>query len=237
MKSVCYVSDDIVFQKIQAVLRNLGFACERCTTEMSMLRALRRYDYDLVLTEIGTEHSCKEGILSWLSCGTADGTPVVVLSQAHNTERIAAALNAGADEFIHVPFEPIEFAARLKALLRRSNRQHARRSIELVGFTLDPDAGNFLDRGNPIELTRREFAVAWLFFSTPGIYISREKISHSIWSTSSDVASRTIEQHIYKLRKKLHLGMERGVIIRTAYTQGYRLELLRRGMPVLAAEN
>ena len=50
-------------------------------------------------------------------------------------------------------------------------------------------------------------------------------IGTSIWSADSEVAGRTIEQHVYKLRKKLQLGPERGAIIRTAYSKGYRLEL------------
>jgi len=58
------------------------------------------------------------------------------------------------------------------------------------------------------------------------VYISRETIGMSLWSSDSEVAGRTIEQHVYKLRKKLQLGTERGVSIRTAYGQGYRLELL-----------
>ena len=78
--------------------------------------------------------------------------------------------------------------------------------------------------GAPVELTPREFTMAWLFFSSPGVFISRGTIGASIWSADSDVAGRTIEQHVYKLRKKLLFGVERRVIIRTSYSQGYRLE-------------
>jgi DNA-binding response OmpR family regulator len=68
--------------------------------------------------------------------------------------------------------------------------------------------------------------MAWLFFSSPGVYFSRNTISIAIWGVNRDIANRTIEQHVYKLRKKLKLGVERGLIIRADYTQGYRLELL-----------
>jgi DNA-binding response OmpR family regulator len=199
---------------------------------MAMMRALWRYDYDLVLAEMGPEPSDSERVLSWFGCGAAVSAPIIVLSSIRSPARIAVTLNAGADDFIHLPFEPVEFSARVQAVLRRCDRRIMRQSIELVGFALDKDSERFLDRGKPIELTRREFAMAWLFFSMPGTYISREKISNVIWGTSSEVASRTIEQHVYKLRKKLQLGAERGVIIRTAYTQGYRLELLRHDVPV-----
>lgn len=227
MKSVCYILDDSIFQQIRIVLELFGFSCERFTSDMSALCALRRYDYDLVVVEMGADLSCRDRIFSWLSCATCDSAPIVLLSSIHNAQRTAAAFDAGADDIMYLPLEPIEFAARLTALLRRSNRQHSHHLIELAGFSLDHEAGVFLDHGDSVELTRREFSMAWLFFSMPDIYISREKISNSIWGTSSDIANRTIEQHVYKLRKKLRLSAERGVIIRTAYTQGYRLELAR----------
>ena len=113
----------------------------------------------------------------------------------------------------------------MQAVLRRYRPKTARRSIELGGFLLDRESRRLLDNGVPVALTSREFTMAWLLFSSPGMYFSRDAISVSIWGVDSDVASRTIEQHVYKLRKKLHLCEERGVIIRTAYTHGYRLEL------------
>ena len=150
---------------------------------------------------------------------------------------LALVLNCGADDVLLRPFEPIELMARAHALVRRSNRRNVRRIIELAGFMLDHETSKFAYRGTPIELTPREFSMAWMFFSSPGIYISRETIGTAIWSTDSEVAGRTIEQHVYKLRKKLQLGPDRGVIIRTAYSQGYRLELIGQERSVTAAES
>jgi len=67
--------------------------------------------------------------------------------------------------------------------------------------------------------------MAWLLFSNLGHYLTRKTISVAIWGVAEEIAGRTIEQHVYKLRKKLGLGTERGVTIRTAYARGYRLEL------------
>jgi DNA-binding response OmpR family regulator len=137
------------------------------------------------------------------------------------------ALEAGADDFIRRPCEPDLLVARLNAVLRRTNRSNGvvKRSIAMQGFTLDREAGVLLDRGVPVDLTPREFTMAWLFFSAPNTYMSRETISTSIWGVDSEITNRTIEQHVYKLRKKLSLGASRGIRIRTAYTRGYRLEL------------
>ena len=79
--------------------------------------------------------------------------------------------------------------------------------------------------GEPIRLTTREFAIAWLLFSRPGEYASRRHIAGAVWSSSEDIVGRTLEQHIYKLRKKLDLSGQHGIHLRTMYAHGYRVEM------------
>jgi DNA-binding response OmpR family regulator len=222
----CCVPDRQSFTQLQAVLARAGFACEHFLSEALLLRALRRHAFDLILVDVGGTQPDKESLLSWLNCRIDEHMPVIMLSPPVAAEQVAFSLDAGADDFIEKPYEAIVLVARIHALLRRVNRKSVRRTIALYDFVLDRGANSLQDRGLAIELTPREFTMAWLFFSTPGKYISREAISTAIWGVGSDIAGRTIEQHIYKLRKKLNLGSERGVMIRTAYTQGYRLELL-----------
>lgn len=229
MNIACHIRNEEVFQSIRGTLAGAGFAFERFASEMSLLRNLRQRTFDLVLIDIGADPQDGESTLSWLNCRSGDSTPVIVLSAVRNVDLLALALNAGADDFLARPIEPVELTARINALLRRTNRRNARRTIELAGFTLDREASSFAYNGTAIELTPREFTVAWLFFSSPGVYISRKAIGTAIWGVDSEIAGRTIEQHVYKLRKKLQLGPERGVIIRTAYSQGYRLELSEQG--------
>jgi DNA-binding response OmpR family regulator len=222
----CYIRDDTVFQDVQNTLGRVNFHCDHFHSETSLLRALRHQNFDLILVDMGTALPDKESMLSWLNCRTGESTPVVLLSPARNPAQAAQALDAGADDFIVMPFDPLELVARLRVVLRRNNKRNIRRAIEVSGFILDRETSSFSDRGTIIELTPREFTMAWLLFSTPGIYISREAISVAIWGVDSEIAGRTIEQHVYKLRKKLQLGVKRGIVIRTAYSLGYRIELL-----------
>lgn len=221
----CAIPDNATFNLIKEVFLYAGFNFERFNTETELLRTLRRRSFDLVIVDTGTAPPVKTQILSWLSCHTGKATPVILLAAASSPEQVANALDAGADEFISKPFSPVEFGARVKAVLRRCDHRHLQRTVSIVGFTLDQEASRVLDRGIPVDLTPREFTMAWLLFSSPGLYLSRETISTAIWGVGSEIAGRTIEQHIYKLRKKLKLSEERGAVIRTAYTQGYRLEL------------
>lgn len=225
MNIACFIQDGAVFLHVQSVLARAGFNCERFLSEISLLRTMRRRSFDLILVDTGTDQPVEERVFSWLSCRNGERTPVVLLSSAHSADHVAIALGAGADEFIARPFDPVELIARLHAVLRRCNHDSVRPAIELRGFSLNREVCRLLDRGTPIDLTPREFAMAWLLFSSPGIYLSRATISFAIWGVDSEIAGRTIEQHIYKLRKKLQLCAERGAMIRTAYTQGYRLEL------------
>ncbi|WP_211474786.1 response regulator transcription factor [Collimonas humicola] len=225
MNIACYIPSDKFSGMVQVALKGAGFQCERLPSGISLSRSVRRCNYDLILIELGAENAAREGIFSWMSCRFGESTPIVMLSSIRNADMTATALDAGADDFVSMPVEPVELLARVNAVLRRTNRRSTRRTIELAGFSMDREARTVSHHGTPIELTPREFTMAWLFFSTPGIYISRETIGNAIWGVASDIANRTIEQHVYKLRKKLQLGTARGVMLRTAYSQGYRLEL------------
>jgi DNA-binding response OmpR family regulator len=225
MNIACYFRTDAYFEQLREALVRAGFVCERFINENLLLRTVRRRSFEFILIDIGSEMRDSENIFSWLGCRTGDSTPVLVLCDVRNAEWVADALDSGADDFVVSPFEPIELVARIHAILRRSNRHQARRIIELAGFSLDRETGKFSYESVPIVVTPREFTMAWLLFSSPGVYVSRETISTAIWGMNSQVAGRTIEQHVYKLRKKLRLGSDREVIIRTAYNQGYRLEL------------
>ena len=224
MSIACYISDDAISRNVQQILTQAGFECECFKSETALLRTLRHRNFDLILAYTNIAPPTEERVFSWLNCRTGESTPVVLLSPRPSPDRVAFALDAGADDFIATPFDPIELIARLHAVLRRCNRRNPHRAVELQGFSLDRETNRILDQGVELELTPREFTMAWLFFSSPGIYFSRETISIAVWGVESEITNRTIEQHIYKLRKKLQLCRERGVIIRTSYSQGYRLE-------------
>lgn len=228
MNIACLTRNASVLELVRAALSPAGFDCTHYATEALLFRALLRQSFDLILIDFPTMPAEGDSILSWLNCRAEDHTPVLGLSPVRGGQMTALVLNSGADDLLVRPFEAVELVARAHALLRRSNRRVARRKINLAGIVLDRDTGHCLYRGEQIVLTSREFSLAWMFFSSPGVYISRETIGTTIWSADSEVAGRTIEQHVYKLRKKLQLGPERGIVIRTAYGQGYRLELVEQ---------
>jgi DNA-binding response OmpR family regulator len=226
MKIACYLRNVTVFEQVKEALVRAGFESVHFASETDLLRTLRRRGFDLIIIDIAIVPGRDDSIFSWLNCRSGDRTPTLVLSTTRSAELVALALDNGADDFLVRPFEAIELTARVNALIRRCTPTNMRRTIEYAGFSLNRETAKFSYNGISINLTPREFSMAWLFFSSPGVYISRDTIGAVIWSTDSEIAGRTIEQHVYKLRKKLQIDDKKPVVmIRTAYNQGYRLEV------------
>ncbi|HYD59181.1 MAG TPA: response regulator transcription factor [Noviherbaspirillum sp.] len=224
MRIACYIPDDYSFIHVQSALRGAGLICRRFPSETSLMRALQEDSFELILFSADSHSVNEENLNSWLNSCAEKSIPLVLLSSECSAEQVVLALDAGADDLISPSCNPIVLVARLQAILRRSHCANTRRLIELSGFSLDLESSRLLDNGVEVELTPREFKIAWLLFSSFGTYLTRETISMAIWGVGSEITNRTIEQHVYKLRKKLKLGEERGLQIRTAYTNGYCLE-------------
>jgi len=223
----CCTRDNFLASQLGELIAKEGFDCEHFKHEAALMRMLRhRGGIDLVIIDLGHDPAIEESVYSWLGCRSGEPMPVMLIAPHWHAQRVAAALDMGADDCVARPFDGIELIARMKAVLRRSGAaSSAPERIERAGFVLLKNDGLMLDGGKPLELTPREFSLAWLLFANPGQRLSREAISLAIWGTDKDIANRTIEQHVYKLRKKIGLTAGRGVMIRTTYGQGYRLEM------------
>jgi len=219
--------DPALRDRVAAWVMGDGLRCELFHDEASLMRALHhRSGIDLVLMDAGHTPDLEASVLAWLACRSAEAVPVILVATHWSAQRVARALEAGADDCITKPLNPVESMARIRAVLRRSGlARRARTRIDLAGFTLDRVRGTLQDRGRAVRLTPREFSLAWLFFSSPGERMARDAIGFAIWGAGKDIANRTIEQHVYKLRRKVPLNVERGVVIRTTYGRGYRLDV------------
>ena len=227
MHVAVHIQSESESHRVAQLFDERGARCERFQTAASLMHAANHRAFDaLVLDARGATPAGVDALVSWVRCRPCPTTPVMLLHAHGGPQHVVHALESGADDVLAAPFAPEELVARVRAGLRRTQRAQAQRQrVELAGFALDHDAGWLLDRGRMVELTPREFALAWFLFSNPSCFSTREAISHAVWGAAKDIVDHTVEQHIYKLRKKLGLCRERGVWIRAAYGRGYRLEL------------
>ena len=152
--------------------------------------------------------------------------PIVMLTARVEEEDLLAGLGFGADDYVTKPFRPRELAARVKAVLRRAGRDGAEDGGGELAF--GPIVVNLRERSvaagaTPVGLTPTEYRILALLLREPGRIFSREQIIDRVFGQDFDGFDRTVDTHIYSLRRKLEapLGGER--YIHTIYGMGYRL--------------
>lgn len=192
--------------------------------EVTLLRAMRQAAYDLVLIDAKNNSMLVNSLLSWRNCNADLSIPIIVLTPFSNWSAMLRWVNAGATDVAN-RFDLEQVRLRAHVVLSRETHSASTDVIRHGEYLLRRDVGVLTLGGAEIPLTPREFAMAWLFFSNPGKFLSRAQIAGSVWGACEDVAARSIEQHIYKLRKKLHLSAESGLNLRTVYALGYKLDV------------
>ncbi|MGI4858356.1 MAG: response regulator transcription factor [Janthinobacterium lividum] len=180
---------------------------------------------DVVVIDADQDLEAVGRIASWRACHARSDFKILVLGQFLSAEAMARAFEMGGDDIVVGHFNVGEVyarAARCVTQLRGQRRETMR--IELGDYVMDQLSQRVTHRGEYIKLTAREFAIAWLFFSNPGALLSRPRIAMEIWGQASDQVGRALEQHVYKLRRKLSLLGDTSIELKAVYAAGYRLE-------------
>jgi DNA-binding response OmpR family regulator len=224
---VILTKDSSLARRIEESLVLCCSGGELFADEMDVLRALRHKTYDLIVIDARCTGAASSAIASWRECHSLQNTPLLVVGSFADPVALFQWYEAGATDVLALQFTPNEFYVRAAhAMLRHVGVEDRDLSHVCVGpYTLRKACCVVELRGRAIQLTPREFATAWLFFTNAGVSLTRTTVAKAIWGSETDCADRTIEQHVYKLRKKLTLGPENGVTLRTVYSVGYRLEV------------
>jgi two-component system response regulator MprA len=147
--------------------------------------------------------------------------PVLMLTARDEIENRVAGLDAGADDYVTKPFALEELVARVRALLRRVSAG----DDELLRFgdlELDPGTREVRRGGDPIELTRTEFALLELFMTNPRQVLTRSIIFERVWGYDFGFASNSLDVYIGYLRRKTEAG-GKSRLIQTVRGVGYAL--------------
>lgn len=135
-----------------------------------------------------------------------DKTIIAFLTAREEDYSQIAALDVGGDDYITKPIRPRVFVSRIKALLRRSERNEVINEEDVVhvgDLIIDKERVSVRRGEEVIELAKKEFELLYLLVSKPGKVFSREEIFNKVWGTDVIVGNRTIDVHIRKLREKI----------------------------------
>lgn len=152
-------------------------------------------------------------------------TPIIMLTARGAASDAAFGLKLGADDYIPKPFDVGELLARVKAVLRRSQRrQLATDTLTRIGDTeLDLRRLRARRGGVEIDISPREFEILAMLIAHRGETVTREQFLHHIWGEHASLYTRTIDTHITRLRQKLEPDPTNPQHIITVHRIGYRL--------------
>lgn len=228
MKLAVMTRSTALFELICQSFEADGAQCAQFSDEVVFARAIYRDDYSAILIDAATGINSMRPVLARRSCYADRRAPLIVVGAHENRASIVDLFDAGADDIVLCPVNALELVLRVQLAVHRFQPPQASKTadrMECGPYLLDRRTCTIWIDNEPVRLTSREFAIAWLLFCCPGEYVSRRQIAGAVWSSSEDIVGRTLEQHIYKLRKKLRLDGSHGVRLRTMYAHGYRIEL------------
>jgi two-component system alkaline phosphatase synthesis response regulator PhoP len=210
-----------IVQLARMYLERENFRVETAMDGQAAVDAVRRLDPQLVVLDV-----MLPGLDGLEVCRRlrAENNPVAIIMLTARDEDIdkILGLEIGADDYLTKPFNPRELVARIKAILRRTERatRSEDTSISVADLTVDKLRRTVLVAGRSIDLRTQEFEVLFTLASQPGRVFTREQLLQQAWGFDFYGQTRTVDVHIAHLRKKLS-GSK--VSIDTITGIGYRL--------------
>ena len=164
-----------------------------------------RERFDLAILDVGLPDIDGFALCRDLRRGGA--LPVIFLT-AHGSEvERVLGLELGADDYVVKPFSPLELAAQVRAVLRRTTQAQegaeARAAATVAGFQHDTEGHRIHYHGRALDLTRYEYGLLAALLARPGAVLSRAQLMERVWGDAPDTSDRTVDTHVKTLRAKL----------------------------------
>ncbi len=218
MRILLAEDDQLLGDGVVTALRRAGYTVDWVTDGAAASHALAVERFDAVVLDWGLPRRDGVSVLREMREQRQDLTPVLMLTARDEIDDRIAGLDAGADDYLGKPFSLQELLARLRALTRRATGR-ARNLITHLDIVLDPAERSVQRAGQPVTLTRREFAMLEGLLAARGTVLQREQLEQTMYGFDDEVGSNTVEVHIHHLRKKL--GSD---LIRTVRGIGYTID-------------
>ncbi len=218
------VEDDAGIREIEIyALNSAGFETRGFEEGNTLWEALEKEKPELLLLDVMLPGMDGIEILTKMKESVEYEKIPVILATAKGEEydRIKG-LDLGADDYIVKPFSVLEMVSRVKAVLRRSQKEPAAKVLKMGELVVNLEERTVFAGGERVQLTYKEFELLCLFLSRPGMVYTREQLFSQIWKSDYMEDSRTLDSHIRSLRHKLK---EYGKRIETVRNVGYRMEV------------
>ena len=211
--------DDSIRDLVLYTLQSQGMEARGFPLPSAFWEAVAEHIPSLVLLDIMLPEEDGISVLKKLrSSARTSKLPVIMLTAKGTEYDKVLGLDAGADDYLAKPFGMMELLSRIRALLRRTQREA---DIYRCGvLTVDQTRHTVTVNGQEVILTQKEFEVLCLLLKNKGQVLSRERLIEDVWGYAFTGESRTVDVHVRTLRQKLG---EAGAYIETVRGYGYKI--------------
>ncbi len=227
MKSgkILVVDDDKnICQIIREYLEFEDFSVSVAHNGKEALAKIEKENFDLIILDVMLPKL--DGLELCQELRPQDNTPIIMLSAKNKEIDRITGLELGADDYVTKPFSPKEIAARVKAVLRRTNQDKKevdKDLIEFPGLKINKNYRTVKVKGKKVKLTPKEFDLLFALSSAPRQVFAREELLKKVWGYDYFGDIRTVDTHIKSLRKKLDGKVNN--YIKTVWGVGYKFEV------------
>lgn len=217
---ILVVDDDkALAEMIGIVLEAEGFTPFFSGDGAEAIEVFREGRPDLVLLDVMLPGL--DGIQVCERIRAESGVPIIMLTARTDTTDVVRGLEAGADDYVVKPFNPVELTARIKARLREP-QQDLPETIRVGDLTIDVAAHEVRRGTQPISLTPLEFDLLVILARKPQQVFSREVLLEKVWGYQYKADTRLVNVHVQRLRAKVELDPDYPTIVTTVRGVGYR---------------
>jgi len=189
------------------------------------LQAFKKDSFNLILLDVMMPGKSGFDVCSEIRVSDPDIPIIMLTAKGEEIDKVVG-LKLGADDYVTKPFSVHELLARIAAVLRRSNRTGIKEPVlenfSFAGFDVNPKTFKIIRDDQSINLSERELKLIQHFHASPGEVLSRDNILNAIWGINYLGTTRTLDQHIAQLRKKIEKDTANPCYIKTVHGIGYR---------------
>lgn len=220
---VLVVDDEkIVSEVVERYLRREGYAVHLATDGEKGLALARALAPDLVVLDVMLPKL--DGLEVCRNLRAESSVPIILLTARGEETDKTLGLGLGADDYVTKPFSPGELVARIKAVLRRVQASPAAdaNAIRFGDLRILPKQRLVEARGEPINLTAKEFDLLFFLARHPGQVFTREQLLDQVWDYEYVGDASTVTVHVRRLREKLEADPVRPRWVKTVWGVGYK---------------
>ena len=223
---ILVVDDEkLIVKGIRYALEQDGMEVDCAYDGLEAVNMAKKTEYDLVLLDVMLPTF--NGYEVCQQIREFSNMPIIMLTAKNDDMDKILGLDYGADDYITKPFNILEVKARIKAIIRRTNRAIAAeiaaqpKTLTLGDLVMDLTGRRVTIGGREVNLTAKEFDILKLLLSNPGTVYSREKLLAAIWGADYPGDVRTVDVHVRRLREKVEENPSDPHYVYTKWGVGY----------------